>query len=78
MSKICFLNENTKKWMEMKDYQRSKKYRLFYDFVAKECDNNLEGFLIGILFYTKNRRIGAIKTAIKDYLCDSLHDLLFL
>lgn len=71
MCKLCDSCKNTQIWIQKKCYVRSKFYDKFYKFIRDEVEDNLEGFLIGILFHSKNRRIKRIKDMIEAHLCDS-------
>jgi hypothetical protein len=71
MCKTCDYCENTRIWISKKAFERSKFYEKFYKFIRLECEDNMEGFLIGLFFHNRNRRISQIKTKIKNEICDS-------
>jgi hypothetical protein len=70
MCKLCQLTQKTKNWMAKKPFERSKIYSKFHEFVRKECDDNLEGFLIGILFHSRNTTISWIRDAVRNHLTE--------
>jgi hypothetical protein len=72
MCKLCERRDNTKKWIQKRAFERSKYYKKFYDFVKDQCEDNLEGLLIGMLFHSKNRRIAQIKKEIIDFICGGM------
>jgi hypothetical protein len=69
---FCDVNHNIQKWVELKSYKKSKIYQKFYDFINEECDNNLDGFLFGVLFLSNNRRMKLARDLTRSFLCNGL------
>jgi hypothetical protein len=69
---FCEKNENTKRFVQLKAWERSKIYQKFFQFIKLECDDNLEGFLIGIIFLSNNKRIEKVRDIIKNFLCEGV------
>jgi hypothetical protein len=70
--RYCDKSENTKSFVELEAWKRSKIYQRFFNFIKIECDDNLEGFLIAIIFLSNNKRIERIRNIIKDFLCQGV------
>jgi hypothetical protein len=70
--KFCEKNEETKKFVELPKWKRSKVYQKFFQFIKSECDDNLEGFLIALIFLSNNRRIGKVRDTIRHFLSEGV------
>jgi hypothetical protein len=68
----CDKNVNCKNFVKLHAWERSKIYQKFFHFLKAETDDNLEGFLIGILFLSNNRRIEKVRQIIKSFLTEGV------
>jgi hypothetical protein len=67
---FCKKNQSCQRFVELEGWKRSKIYQKFFEFVKIECDDNFDGFLMGLIFLSNNRRVEKLRNIIINFLCE--------
>jgi hypothetical protein len=70
--RYCEESEDCYNFVKLEAWRRSKIFQKFFHFIKMECEDNLNGFLMAILFLSNNKRIEKARHVIKKFLDNGL------